>query len=297
MTEIEFPDWAAWLQRAGLPDRQRQSGANTLRWYLSFCRRGRGGVNYQTARDFLTWAQQTKNPEPGQLESWREALRWFFRTAKAARGSGAGESAPRRETEPDLPAAEPIESDGALDHAMLGTRPTGGRAWPGCGCRRPWPGNPARGRGMALVLGVAGEAVDLGFAGGGAAAASYVRPGLSAAIKEAARRAELNERVTHVLRHSFASQLLEAGYDIRTVQELVDHKSVETTQIYTHVMQRPGIGVRSLLDRVEGRWLWRAHPCNSTRLLHSMRATPLGAECGGTIANHALPSASVARAR
>jgi len=69
VTEIEFPDWAAWLQRAGLPDRQRQSGANTLRWYLSFCRRGRGGVNYQTARDFLTWAQQTKNPEPGQLES------------------------------------------------------------------------------------------------------------------------------------------------------------------------------------------------------------------------------------
>jgi len=118
------------------------------------------------------------------------------------------------------------------------------------------------------------------------------------AIKEAARRAGLNERVTpHVLRHSFASQLLEAGYDIRTVQELVDHKSVETTQIYTRVMQRPGIGVRSLLDRVEGRWLWRAHPSNSTHLLHSMCPTPLGAECGGTIANHALPSASVARAR
>ncbi|MGP8054817.1 MAG: integron integrase [Limisphaerales bacterium] len=68
-------------------------------------------------------------------------------------------------------------------------------------------------------------------------------------IKEAAGKAKLNKRVTpHVLRHSFASQALENGTDIRTLQELLGHKSVETTQIYTHVMQKPGLGVKSPLD-------------------------------------------------
>src|ERR1017187_2146256 len=82
MKAFDFSHWPERLAQAPLPERNKHSFAITIRWFLSFCRRGRGEISHQSARDFIAWAGSEKKAKPWQIEEWKEALNWFFREAK-----------------------------------------------------------------------------------------------------------------------------------------------------------------------------------------------------------------------
>jgi integron integrase len=105
---------------------------------------------------------------------------------------------------------------------------------------------------------------------------------LQKAVRQAAQVAGIDKRVTcHTFRHSFATHLLEAGYDIRTVQDLLGHKDVSTTMIYTHVLKRGGLAVRSPLDQGGNRIIRETVGVGYGRSAAAAAERALQAEAGG----------------
>jgi len=92
---FQFSEWELALSQSDLPPHRQESMAITLRWYLSWTKRARVAVNFDSARDFITQVELDKRPSPHRLEQWKEALRWFFREGKRRSPMTAGQERAR----------------------------------------------------------------------------------------------------------------------------------------------------------------------------------------------------------
>ena len=86
-TAVNFPEWPAVLAQSDLLPKVRERHGIALRWYMSFCRRSRVSVDFESARAFVDWAVKEKKATVQLAEQWREAIRWFFREANRRNGT------------------------------------------------------------------------------------------------------------------------------------------------------------------------------------------------------------------
>ena len=238
MKQLHFHEWPQALEQSGFPAHRKEAMAITIRWYLSWTKRARVPVDFDSARDFMAQVELEKNPSAHRLEQWKEAIRWFFREGKRLTQSDSGSSGrPISDNSASSKQEDSSSSSETVEEESLDWR-----------------------KEMVRLIRIRKYSyrTEQSYVGWVARFYAFVnrRPledcdpeDIKAFLDELAVQGEVAASTQRQALNALVFFLLEAGTDVRTVQELLGHKDLETTQIYLHVMNRPGMGVRSPLDR------------------------------------------------